>query len=250
MLVKHASVVSSEKVAVVSEDLESRLSNMGSLMEPARRALFLYVASETDAVSREQAAEALTLPHHTVKFHLDRLVEEGLLTVEFRRLSGRSGPGAGRPAKLYRPVVREVSVSLPERRYDLLGSLLAQAVDDSVRDGAPITDAVREVAEHEGARIGEEWASTGGADLPCLDRICGALTGYGFQPSAHEGTVTLANCPFHRMSEEHTDLVCGMNLALITSMVAALECTGVDVELDPEPGRCCVLIHDETLAHR
>src|SRR3954449_6016107 len=95
------------------------LASLGALAEPSRRALYEAVVAAAEPVSREQAAEAVGLPLHSVKFHLDRLVDEGLLEVEFRRLSGRRGPGAGRPAKLYRRARTEISVSLPARRYDL-----------------------------------------------------------------------------------------------------------------------------------
>ena len=78
-------------------------------------------------MSREQAAEGSGCPAHTAKFHLDRLVDEGLLDVEFRRLTGKTGPGAGRPAKLYRRSGREIALSLPQRSYDLLSTILAQA---------------------------------------------------------------------------------------------------------------------------
>jgi predicted ArsR family transcriptional regulator len=227
----------------VGEDLQSRLSSVGSLAEPARRALYLYVASEAEAVSREQAAEALHLPHHTVKFHLDRLVQEGLLSFEYRRLSGRTGPGAGRPAKLYRPSESEVAVSLPERRYDLLGSVLARAVDDAMRGGVPIDAAVRDAATQAGDRIGRD-ARNEAADLPCLERVSRALSGYGFQPDIDDGTLSMSNCPFHKMSQEHAGLICGMNLTLITAVVGALDCEGLNVQLDPAPGRCCVLVHE------
>ncbi|HEX7744207.1 MAG TPA: helix-turn-helix domain-containing protein, partial [Micromonosporaceae bacterium] len=97
----------------MSDELAEQVAGVGALMEPARRALYLYVAAQPDAVSREQAANAVDLPLHSVKFHLDRLLEEGLLEVEFRRVSGRTGPGAGRPSKLYRRSSRQLLVSLP-----------------------------------------------------------------------------------------------------------------------------------------
>lgn len=224
-------------------ELESRLSSVGALVEPARRALYLYVLAQKDAVSRDQAAEALDLPHHTAKFHLDRLVDEELLEVEYRRLTGRTGPGAGRPAKLYRPSGREASVSLPERRYDFVGSLLAEAVDEATREGIPVTEAVRAAAERAGRRIAKEAVTAGaGKKRSCLDRTCQALAGYGFEPERDGRTAVLANCPFHTLSKQYTELVCGMNLSLVSSVVDALGCEELDVTLDPAPGRCCVVI--------
>ena len=106
----------------------TQAAGIGALVDETRRGLYEYVVGEPDPVGREQAASALDLPLHTASFHLDRLVAEGLLEVEFRRLSGRTGPGAGRPSKLYRRAGRTFAVSLPPRRYDLVGDILAEAV--------------------------------------------------------------------------------------------------------------------------
>src|SRR5690348_9709069 len=102
------------------EHLAAVASGIGALADPARRALYGYVASAREPVSREQAATGCDLPVHSARFHLDRLVDEGLLEVEYKRLTGRTGPGAGRPAKLYRRAEREVSLSLPARHYDVV----------------------------------------------------------------------------------------------------------------------------------
>src|SRR5688500_11895489 len=107
-------------------DLGDQLAGVGVLAEPARRMLYRYVLGEQLPVSREQAAAAVGIAAHSVKFHLDKLVAAGLLEVEYRRLTGRTGPGAGRPAKLYRRSSREVALSVPPRRYDLVGQVLAE----------------------------------------------------------------------------------------------------------------------------
>ena len=100
-------------------DLADQATGIAALAEPVRRELYEYVVAQQDAVGREEAAAGVGVAVHTAKFHLERLVQDGLLDVEFRRLTGRSGPGAGRPAKLYRRSDTEWSVSLPARRYDL-----------------------------------------------------------------------------------------------------------------------------------
>src|SRR4051795_2706462 len=143
------------------EDFVSQVSGVSALAEPARRALYLYVATQQEPVSRDAAAEAVGLPRHTARFHLDRLVEEGLLDTEFRRLSGRRGPGAGRPAKLYRRSARELDVSVPERRYDTAGQILADAVARAADDGTPVLTAVAAAATDAGRRLA---AGTPGPD--------------------------------------------------------------------------------------
>jgi predicted ArsR family transcriptional regulator len=223
------------------DDFVSQVSGVSALAEPARRALYLYVAAQPEAVSRDQAAEGVGLPRHTAKFHLDKLVEEGLLDTEFRRLSGRRGPGAGRPTKLYRRSGREVAVTLPQRHYDLAGHILAGAVEVAARDGVPVLEAVHRAAADCGHRLrADEQPREGGASP--LDDIAATLAARGYEPRVQDGVVVLANCPFHALAREHTELVCGMNLHLITAMLDELGHTHVQAGLDPAPGRCCVTL--------
>lgn len=219
------------------DDLANQVTGLGSLAEPTRRALYLYVAAQPDAVGREEAASAVGVAVHSAKFHLDRLVDEGLLDVEFRRLTGRSGPGAGRPAKLYRRSAREFSVSLPERRYDLAGEILAAAVDRAARTGAPVAQAVDDIAAETGRQMAA-GAPSAGSDL---DRTAGVLARYGYEPRTTDEEICLANCPFDRLATRHTELVCGMNLALIGGVVDELDVAATP-ELGPQPGFCCVRI--------
>jgi predicted ArsR family transcriptional regulator len=223
------------------DDFVAQVSGVSALAEPARRALYLYVAAQPQPVSRDQAAEDVGLPRHTVKFHLDKLVEEGLLDTEFRRLSGRRGPGAGRPTKLYRRSVREVAVTLPPRHYDLAGQILADAVETAARDGVPVLQAVQRAAAECGRRLGAEEQPGEGGGSP-LDGIAVTLAAQGYEPRVQDGVLVLANCPFHALAREHTALVCGMSLHLITAMLDELGHTEVQARLDPAPGRCCVTL--------
>jgi len=137
----------------MTSDLEERLASIAALADPIRRDLYLYVSAQPVPVSRDQAAEALGLARHVVKFHLDKLAEEGLLDTSFKRLSERRGPGAGRPTKLYTRSSRQLSVSLPERRYDLAGLLLASAIDNAAGDGTAAADALTAVAGQWGRTV-------------------------------------------------------------------------------------------------
>jgi predicted ArsR family transcriptional regulator len=236
------------------EDLDEQLSSVGALAEPVRRALYDHVVSQPQPVSREQAAAAVDIPLHTAKFHLDRLVDAGLLEVEFRRLSGRTGPGAGRPSKLYRRSSRQLSVSLPERRYDLVAEVLADAVDASLSAGAPIADTLRSMARKTGRRIGAALVRTSdtsegaaAAATPTalgdhLETAAQLLADYGYEPRISEDEVCLANCPFDRLAAEHTELVCGMNLNLISGALDALHVDDLRADLAPQPGFCCVRV--------
>jgi predicted ArsR family transcriptional regulator len=221
-------------------DLASSVSGVAALADPVRRGLYRFVLSQDGPVSREQAAEGVGVAVHTAKFHLDRLATEGLLDVEYRRLGDRRGPGAGRPTKLYRRSAREVSVSLPPRRYDLAGTLMARAIESSARLGTSVLSALQQ----EAARLGRELAAD--ATGPCAARRTGGavvqdvLAEHGYEPRERDGAITLANCPFRALAEEHTELVCGMNLALLSAVAEAAG--DLAARLDPGPDRCCVVL--------
>lgn len=217
-------------------DLSTQAAGIGALADETRRALYEFVVSQLEPVGREQAAAALDIALHNVNFHLDRLVTEGLLEVEYRRLSGKSGPGAGRPSKLYRRAAREFSVSLPPRRYDLVGDILATAVSRAA-SGDSLEASLEESAHAEGQELGH--VASGLDDNAPLSALAAVLGGQGFEPQIREEVLVLANCPFDTLAQKHTDLVCGLNLAFVQGVADGL---GGEVTacLEPEPGQCCV----------
>src|SRR4051794_10499463 len=107
---------------------DARVAEIAALDQPVRADLYELLVLRDDWVGRDDAADAAGVPRSVAAFHLDKLAESGLVKVRFERPPGRGGPGAGRPAKKYRRADREVSVSLPDRHYDLAGTLLADAV--------------------------------------------------------------------------------------------------------------------------
>jgi predicted ArsR family transcriptional regulator len=218
------------------------LTALGALAEPSRRALYDAVATASEPLSREQAAEAVGVPLHSAKFHLDRLVDEGLLEVEYRRLSGRTGPGAGRPSKLYRRAAKEVAVSLPQRHYDLAAGVLAEAVERAGRESCGLDQAVVAAANEAGRRMAGEPPAP--RSRRPLRRVAEVLERHGYEPRVDDerGELALANCPFDRLAREHTDLVCGMNLALVRELAEQAAGPDLAVRLDPAPDRCCVTL--------
>lgn len=215
-----------------------RVTRLGALADPVRRRLYRYVAEQPGAVSRDQAAEGVDVPRHTAKFHLDRLVEEGLLTTEFKRLTGRSGPGAGRPAKLYRRSRKEVVVSVPARRYDLAGQVLADAVERSL-EGSPMTEALSDAATAAARFMVGEIAPSGDGLTPVaevLDRL-------GYEPHRGKG-LSLRNCPYARLAADHTDLVCRVNESFVAAVVGEVGCAAnvTRREGGPAGGGCCVRV--------
>lgn len=225
------------------EGFDDRVSGIATLGEPVRRALYRYVVAQQSPVNRDQAAKGAGVAHHVAKFHLDKLVDDGLLEAGYGRPPGRSGPGAGRPARLYRRASRELEVSLPERRYDVAGSLLARAVIKAERDGVPVREAIVGAARDAGHSLGADARARAGPRPSRKALISAAgevLEELGYEPRFGAAGVELANCPFHALAEDYTELVCGMNLDLMAGLLAGLGHPGLEAFLDPAPGKCCV----------
>ncbi|MFC7505971.1 helix-turn-helix transcriptional regulator [Nocardioides sp. CPCC 206347] len=220
-------------------DLTSGATAIGALADDTRRALYEYVAGQSDAVGRDEAADAVGLAKHTVSFHLDRLATEGLLEVEFRRLTGRSGPGAGRPSKLYRRSRQEFSVSLPPRRYDLVGDILAAAVGRAA-GGEDLDTALTACAQDEGRAVAGQ--AVGMPSSPALGDLAEVLATQGYEPTLEPAAVVLANCPFDALAQKHTEVVCGLNQSFVQGVADGLGCAGAVAHLEPDPERCCVTV--------
>ena len=227
-------------------DFDAHVTGIAALADPVRRTLYRYVAAQTGPVNRDQAAAGAGVARHVAKFHLDKLVEDGLLEVGYARPPGRGGPGAGRPAKLYRRSSRELAVSLPQRDYELAGRLLARAVTDAQRDDTPIGNALRDVAREAGRNLGQLVRDQAGP-RPSRSAVLGATTSVlrasGYEPRADAAGITLSNCPFHALAQDFTDLVCGINLELMGGLVDGLNRDNLHAHLEPKPGQCCVHLH-------
>jgi predicted ArsR family transcriptional regulator len=216
---------------------ESGIAAVGGLDDPVRRSLYVYVSASDDAVGRDEAAVAVGIGRPLAAYHLDKLVDLGLLTATYQRPKGRRGPGAGRPAKLYARSRREFSVSLPPREYELAARLLAQAVSADVSGTARA--ALGQAARQLGIDLGRSSRGVGQKTQAAE----AALAHHGFEPVRDaDGTVSLANCPFHKLAGQYPDVVCGMNLALIDGLIDGLGLAGLHPALEPAAERCCVVI--------
>ena len=211
------------------------------LDEPVRRALYEWVIGAGRAVSRDEASAAVGVSRGLAAFHLDRLVGERLLEVEYRRLSGRTGPGAGRPAKLYQRGEREVSVSLPDRRYEIPAHLFATAIEQMAGGGippAPLESAAHDVGQAVG-KAARRRAGPRPTRKRLRDALLTALDERGYEPFETESAeIRLRNCPYHALVDDHRELVCGMNLALAEGMLGGLGDHRAAARLDPQPGQC------------
>jgi predicted ArsR family transcriptional regulator len=223
-------------------DLDRQLDVVASLGEPVRRALYRYVAGRGVPVGRDEAAAGTGISRPLAAYHLDKLVEEGLLDARFERPPGRTGPGAGRPAKHYLRSARQVEINLPARDYELAARLLAQAIEADPSGAARGT--LAEAARTFGAELCAQAA--GGAGGEGRDQVLAAvrriLAERGYEPyDESDGTIRLRNCPFHRLAADHRELVCRANLAMLEGLADAAGGTGIITPvLDPRPGQCCV----------
>jgi predicted ArsR family transcriptional regulator len=216
----------------------TEISVIAVLDDPVRRRLYDYVTAQDHGVSRSEAAQAVGVQRTLAAFHLDRLAEAGLVEVTFRRPAGRSGPGAGRPAKLYRRSAAEHQVSVPPRDYRSAAELLAEVVD--------VTGAEPELqrsARSRGAAAGRA-ARQQAPHIPEADLVVGALSAQGYQPYQEGAGLRLRNCPFHVLASRYPPLICGMNLALLEGLLEGAAVTSLEARLDPRPEECCVTLRD------
>lgn len=212
------------------------------LAEPVRQRLYAYVCEQHEPVGREDAARHAGIAVKLAAFHLDRLADAGLLDVEYRRLSGRVGPGAGRPAKLYKVSPRSFSVEIPQTRYALAASMMATTLAGgySGSDGA---SSLQEVATTVGERLGADILAQGRTEGARREALHRKLEQLGFEPQVQEsGDLTLRNCIFAELSMSHRELVCGMNVAFVRGLLGGARLRSLHVEDRTVEPSCCVRI--------
>jgi predicted ArsR family transcriptional regulator len=226
-------------------DIDQQLTGLAGLGDPLRRALYRYVAERGMPVSRDDAAAAVGISRPLAAYHLDKLIDDGLLEARYQRRSGRRGPGAGRPAKHYVRAAGHIELSLPARDYAVLAELLAGAVEADSSGSAQAT--LKRAASALGTELGTEAATHTAADgnpTQVLAALRQTLARRGYEPyDDADGTIRLRNCPFDRIAAHHRDLVCGANLVMLQSLTNHLGGDPpVRAVLDPQPGRCCVVL--------
>jgi predicted ArsR family transcriptional regulator len=221
---------------------DRNITGIGVLADPVRRRLYEFVCSQDQPVSRDQAADAVGVARHKAKFHLDRLEAAGLLEADYVRLTGRSGPGAGRPAKRYRRGRSEFAVTLPARDYELAGQIMAAAISDSMRTGTPILQAISNAAAVRGEAIAAAATDRPRGAEAALALAVRILTEYGYEPRRINDTIVMANCPFHALAVSHTELVCSLNQSMLSGFADAVAPGLLDARLEPGENRCCVML--------
>jgi predicted ArsR family transcriptional regulator len=201
------------------------------LTDPVRRALYRLLVAAEEPLSRNEAADALGLPKSTAAFHLERMARDGALLVTTRKTGDRTGPGSGRPTTFYAPAAREVTLSVPPRQYELMGEILAGALDTGLGQESELSRLLREEARRRGQELGERAGAT-----------VVALQDNGFEPRVEGDCIALGNCPFHRLARRHTDVVCALNGALLEGVLEGAGDQAGTVHASPEGSPCCAVI--------
>ena len=225
--------------------LRESLPALAALDDEVRRRLYFFVRHQARPVTRDEAAADASISDRLAGFHLDKLVEEGLLQAHFARKPGRSGPGAGRTSKFYEISGIQIDVTIPERHYDFVAHILVAAMAATDRDESPKDAAVR-IAAEKGRALGAEIRAEKGRRLGrdrALAAVADALAELGFEPYRSKGkTISLRNCPYHALAHEAPELVCGINRSFIAGVLKGLGASSMRSALEPTRGECCVKV--------
>ncbi|HEX5532726.1 MAG TPA: helix-turn-helix domain-containing protein [Actinomycetales bacterium] len=222
---------------------------VAALADPVRRSLFELVRSVPGAVTREDAAGAVGISRKLAAFHLDKLVQVGLVAVDTAAAAGR----VGRRPRVYRLTsATDVQVSIPARKHQLLAKLLLEAVTHQGPDEDGVAAALR-VSRQRGRDLGSaerELRRPGRlAAERALSMLSGLLLRLGYEPSRHDArTVQFRSCPFHPLAAESPQVTCGIHHAYISGLVEGLGATTVEAILAPGSNGCCVELRERSQA--
>jgi predicted ArsR family transcriptional regulator len=220
----------------------STIAAVAVLGDDLRRRMYAFIRRSDRPVTRDEAAASVGISRKLAAFHLDKLVAAGLLTAGYANLSGVRR--VGRTPKVYEAADVDVRVGIPQREHGILADILIDAVLTET-GGESARQAALRVAVDRGRRLGEserDQARPGrlGAEraLTCAGEV---LERHGFEPVRDAPTLLrLRNCPFHPLAAKAPDLVCAINHAFLTGLLAGLNARTVHATLAPRPGACCV----------
>lgn len=227
-------------------DLATAAGPIGALSDGLRRRMYLFIRAAGRPVSRDEAAEHVGISRKLAAFHLDKLVQIGLLDAHYARPAGRSGAGAGRSSKMYEPSEIELEVSVPQRRYDVLGRILVEAMSSAQSSETPHEAATR-VAVERGTELGTQVRERHGLRPVGAERglstAASVLDDYGYEPYRETpSSIALRNCPFHDLAGMAPGLVCDVNRSFLEGLLRGLGNESLEARLSPKPGECCVTL--------
>lgn len=223
------------------ERLRKSMRYLAVLGDESRQKLYAFVRQQPTPVTREAVADHFGISRNLAAFHLDKLVERGLLVAAYARSPGTGGPGAGRPPKVYSASDVEVDITIPERRYDVIGQILVTALD-AEREGLPAREAARLAAAERGRSYARDAHRRPRANLrQDMRRACDLLAGCGYEPYILGDDILLKNCPFHQLAQQSRELVCGLNQTFLQGVTEEIaHPPSLSALLDPRDNHCCV----------
>jgi predicted ArsR family transcriptional regulator len=223
----------------VNTDPDPAIRAIAALEDQSRRRMYAFIRQARRPVNRDEAAASVGISRKLAAFHLDKLVEAGVLRASFAPADGIRK--VGRTPKVYEPSDLDIKISIPQRQHDLLADILIDAV---LTTDDPRATAITSAHTH-GSTIGTaERRSTRPGKLGperALTLASGLLEQHGFEPARETPTcVRLRNCPFHPLAGKAPELVCGINHAFLTGLLTGLNAPKIEAVLDPRAGECCV----------
>jgi predicted ArsR family transcriptional regulator len=212
---------------------EHDVETLRVVVEPQRLRVYEHLLAAPTPLSLAQVATALDMGRTLLAFHLGKLVDGGFVEA----LAPEAGQGRrGRPSQHYRVTRREVSVSVPARRYELIAEVLLAAAANA--------GTASEVARRRGAAL-----AAAGPHRPARSRtgllaqVERLLSRLGYAPRRDGDELVLANCPFDRLRDTNLELVCSLNHALAEGYLDGLGARGrLSARLRPCADHCCVVI--------
>lgn len=210
--------------------------------DATRRHIYLF-AKERDGVTATEVALEFSLHPNVARHHLDKLAAGGYLDVTL----DHAAPGAGRPAKRYRPSARETNVPMPPRPNDLVINLLVRALDVL---GPEAADRLAEDVGEEYGRVLADQMAPGESQRSmraAMSAVADALTAHGFAARAedHDATtwVVREHCPFGELVLEHP-VLCAVDRGMVKGLLARLCGDEIPVQLSSRArgDRSCVSV--------
>jgi predicted ArsR family transcriptional regulator len=221
---------------------------VAALEDDLRRGMYAFCRRSRRPVTRDEAAAQVGISRKLAAFHLDKLVDAGLLRARYQAVAG--APRVGRRPKVYEPTDDDIHIAIPDRRPDLLAAILIDTVlDHDVPE--PAADTALRVAHRWGTESGaqERDRARPGRLGPerALTLAEKELARLGYEPDRESPTqLRLRNCPFRPLAGRAPELVCGVNHAFIAGFLAGLDAPGVRALLEPADGECCVRLRSVT----
>ena len=222
-------------------DADASIRAVAALEDQLRRGMYAYIRQASRPVSRDEAAGAVGISRKLAAFHLDKLVEAGVLSAHYASLSGIRK--VGRTPKVYEPSGLDIRVNIPHRQHELLAAILLDAV---LADGdEPARAAAVRLAEDSGTALGraeQQHRKPGRLGTErALTMAAQVLTGHGFTPTrVAPDRLQLHDCPFHPLTTKAPGFVCEVNRSFCAGVLTGLDANTVAAVLEPHAGGCCV----------